>query len=154
MNFRTRGFTLIEILVVLAILAILFAIVLVAINPPRQISQANDVKRKDDLNVILNSLYQYSIDHSGFPSGIATTIKVIGTSGSGCAAACGTLSPPDACIDLSSALAPIYVNSVPFDPKTGSNTNTRYGVWKSETYNRITIKACDAENESVIEVSR
>src|SRR6266699_4455993 len=60
-----KGFTLIELLVVIGILAILLAIVLIAINPARQFAQANDTKRRSDVNAILNAIDQYAADHSG-----------------------------------------------------------------------------------------
>ena len=51
---KQSGFTLIEILVVLGILAIILAIVLVAINPGRQFSQANNTQRRNDVNAVLD----------------------------------------------------------------------------------------------------
>ncbi len=41
---QQKGFTLIELLVVIGILTVLLSIVLVAINPARQFSQANNTK--------------------------------------------------------------------------------------------------------------
>ena len=45
-----KGFTLIELLVVIGILAVLLTIVLIAINPGRQFAQANNTKRRSDVN--------------------------------------------------------------------------------------------------------
>jgi prepilin-type N-terminal cleavage/methylation domain-containing protein len=59
------GFTLIELVVVIGILAVLFAIVLIAINPSKQFKAANDTKRRSDVNAILNAVYQYSADEKG-----------------------------------------------------------------------------------------
>ena len=53
MQTRSRGFTLVELLVVIGIVGILLAITLVAINPARQFKQANNAKRTADVNAIL-----------------------------------------------------------------------------------------------------
>lgn len=52
----SKGYTLIEILVVLVILGILAAAVLVAINPAKRIAQSRDAKRRNDLAQIATSL--------------------------------------------------------------------------------------------------
>src|SRR5581483_10664502 len=62
---REKGFTLIELLVVIGILAILLAITLIAINPARQFGQANDTKRRSDVNAILNAIGQYTASNTG-----------------------------------------------------------------------------------------
>jgi len=59
------GFTLIEILVVIGIIAILAAIVLIAINPARQFKQARDSQRTSNVNAILNAVGQYIADNKG-----------------------------------------------------------------------------------------
>jgi prepilin-type N-terminal cleavage/methylation domain-containing protein len=55
-----KGFTLIELVVVIGILVILFAITLAAINPARQFAQARDTQRRNDVNAILNAVHQYA----------------------------------------------------------------------------------------------
>lgn len=76
----SKGFTLIELVVVIGILAVLFAIVLIAINPGRQFAQANDTKRRSDANAILNAVSQYTADKGkgALPGGIGTSATDVG----------------------------------------------------------------------------
>ena len=75
---RLKGFTLVELIVVIGILAALLAIVLVAINPGRQFAQANNTQRRSDVNAILNSVSQYAADNRGaLPTGIDLTPRTI-----------------------------------------------------------------------------
>jgi type IV pilus assembly protein PilA len=134
-----RGFTLIELLVVIGILAVLLAITLIAINPARQFSQANDTKRSSDVNAILNAIDQYAADNKGaLPGTIPTTAAVIG-SGTGE-------------VDICTALVTKYLAALPVDPLTNNGTpvsdcaqtggySTNYTVVKSAADNRLTITA-------------
>lgn len=71
--YSSRGFTLIEVLLVIAILVILAAVVIVAINPEKQFTDAHNAQRKSDVYLIMNALHQYSLDHDGvFPEIITT----------------------------------------------------------------------------------
>ncbi|MCI0619903.1 prepilin-type N-terminal cleavage/methylation domain-containing protein [Candidatus Wolfebacteria bacterium] len=68
---QSKGFTLIEILVVIGIIAILAAIVLVALNPARQFAQAQQSQRTSNVNAILNAIGQHIADNQGgLPAGI------------------------------------------------------------------------------------
>ena len=54
-----KGFTLVELLVVIGVIGILMAVVLVAVNPARQFAAARDAQRRSDLYSITNAIYQY-----------------------------------------------------------------------------------------------
>jgi prepilin-type N-terminal cleavage/methylation domain-containing protein len=101
---QNKGFTLLEILLVIAAIGILAAIVLVAINPNRQIEAARQAKRRTDINTITKAIQQYSIDNNGqYPEGIETGAKPI----------CQTGNTPTGCIDLSTFLVPTYIAAIP-----------------------------------------
>ena len=142
-----RGFTLIELLVVIGILAILLAITLIAINPQRQFQQANDTKRKSDVNTILNAVYQYSIDNNGnLPTSITTTSTEICKTG---ASSCTSL------IDLSVLTASEkYLTSIPPDPSGGCDANgVCYKINKTANA-RVTVLAPGAEQSASISATR
>src|SRR3989344_8910866 len=67
------GFTLIEILVVIGIIAVLAAIVLIAINPARQFALARNSQRTSNVNAILNAYGQRLADNKGIFAGPGCT---------------------------------------------------------------------------------
>ena len=145
---RVEGFTLIELLVVIGILAVLLAITLIAINPARQFSQANNTKRSSDVNAILNAVGQYAADNKGaLPTGITTTTQTISNTAA----------------NICASLVPQYIAALPVDPLTNNGTaitnctaayNTNYTIIKSSTDNRITVTAPAAELSATISASR
>jgi type II secretory pathway pseudopilin PulG len=114
---RVMAFTLIEILLVVFIIGILAAIVILAINPSRQLAKTRNSNRQLDLSAISNALYEYAIDnYSQMPSGIDTTWREIGTASSGCQIWCGS-SGTSALSYLDNSLATFNV---------GTYSNTQY----------------------------
>ncbi len=65
MNKNKNGFTLLEILLAVAALVILASIVILAINPTKQLADTRNSQRWVDVNTILNGVYQYAIDNDG-----------------------------------------------------------------------------------------
>ena len=136
MKKTAKGFTLIEILVVIGIIAILAGIVLVAINPARQFGQANNSQRTSNVNAILNAVGQYLSDNKGqLPPGLASL------------AAESTSTISSAGVDLCTSLVPTYLPALPVDPTvtTGAVTScgaytTGYSVIK-DSNGRITVLA-------------
>ena len=139
-----RGFTLIEILVVIGIIAILAAIVIIAINPARQFSQANNSQRESNVNTILNAIGQNLADNKGTftcaTGALPAAAAHIGTAGG-------------AIVDLT-CLTPTYLTAIPFDPKGGALTDTDYTVFQDATTKRITVAAPNAELGATISVTR
>lgn len=153
---KKKGFTLIELLVVIAIIAILTGIVIVAVNPTRQIAQARNAQRRADVLTDLNAIHQYLVDNGNFPTGIDVTPRQIGTATSGCDITCGGWTTNAVCLDLTTPLTPTYISAIPFDPQ-GSATKTGYALVKDATTNRLTVRACLTEippADKIIEVTR
>lgn len=145
-----QGFTLIELLLVIGIIAILASIVIVAINPTKQLADARNAQRKSDVNTILNGVYQYAIDNGGaVPSTIETTLREICSTNADDLDADLPLAAE--CIDLD-ALTGSYIVRLPRDPSApggATGTGTSYTIYKTAT-NRIRVSAPLAEQSQTI----
>jgi hypothetical protein len=121
-----------------------------AINPAWQFSQSNNVKRRGDMNALLNSVYQYAADNQGtLPPGISEKPANIGNG-------VGE-------INLCTSLVPDYLAALPSDPSVNSgadvtdctaNYDTGYTIVRSASDNRITVAAPHAESEEAISITR
>lgn len=78
----SQGFTLVELLIVIAILGTLAVVVLVAINPVQQLAKTRDTGRKSTAQQLGHSLEAYAVNNNGnyVPEG-ATWITSLVTSG-------------------------------------------------------------------------
>lgn len=142
---KQSGFTLLEILLVVAAIAILAGIVIIAVNPNKQLGDTRNGQRRVDVNTILNAVYQYSIDNNGtLPSTITTTQAEICKTGGTCTGL----------IDLSVLTASEkYLVSMPFDPSGSSTNGAGYEIKKSLN-GRVTVVAPDAEQGTTISITR
>ncbi|HSX08901.1 MAG TPA: type II secretion system protein GspG [Candidatus Saccharimonadales bacterium] len=68
MKTLAKGFTLIEMLVVLAILGLMAGVLLVTLNPSAQLQKSNDAHRKSDLEAIQRALELYYQDTGSYPA--------------------------------------------------------------------------------------
>lgn len=146
-----KGFTLIEILIVMAILAMLAAVVIIAINPARQFATARNTQRWAAVNSILNGVHQNMIDNQGIfdfsncgASSMPSTATVIMKTGG---------------VDLCACLVDTYMAALPVDPSTGTPTggamdctaayDTDYTIFQDATSGRITVAATAELGESI-----
>lgn len=149
----STGFTLLEVLLVVAIIAILAGIVIVALNPGKQLGDTRNSQRKADVNTILSAVYQYSIDNNG---NLPATIPASAT--------CDTPATNEICKQGAASCAGLidlgvivlnqkYLTAIPTDPSGGSTDGSGYFIAKSAN-GRVTVCAPAAEQGAVITVTK
>ena len=148
---KQGGFTLIEILVVIGIIAILAAVVIIAINPARQFAQARDTQRSSNVNAILNAVWQRMVDNKGVWT-VADGCDDLPTSA--LPIALGVASGTVGVVDLEPCLVPTYLPSMVSDPSTATATDSGYTVMKTAGVGRVTVAAPGAEINIPISLTR
>ncbi len=176
---KYTGFTLIEILVVVGLIAILAAITIVAINPAKNFEQTRDAQRSSDVTAILNAITQYTSEEGNSMETLIdeTNIVLVDADTDGEYAdeiECGTIEVPIAIgvtagdedgstandnteyIDLDIPLVDEYIVAIPQDPSQavdwGTMVDTAYTMCVT-TGGRVRVTA-DPERATAITVSR
>ncbi len=147
-SIRSTGFTLLEILIVVATIGILSSIVIIAINPARNLAQTRNGQRYADISAILGAIYQYSLDHNGtIPPEIGNGEHEICMTGTTC--------DIETMVDLH-ALTDNgrYLTTIPQDPTGSTNDSTGYTITRFKFQSRIIISAPHAELGETITISR
>ena len=156
---KYKGFTLIEVLIVIGILAILSAIVIIAINPGQQFAQARNTQRRSDVQAVLNAVNQNMVKNRG----VWTCTVNGGHNLPGTASSTGRLmSDGVGNYNICSWRVDTYIAAMPIDPSTGTNPttppctayNSGYLISEDSTNHRITVSAPDAELTETITVTR
>lgn len=153
-NNRT-GMTLVEIVIVIAILAIVTGVGVVAMNPAGQLAGARNNKRTLDLQTIMSGIRGNIADQMGqaFSCGAGalptSTAKRMASGVS------------TSTYDIASCLVPIYLLSLPFDPSTSSahytsnsDYDTGYFIVQNSSTRQITLTAPAAELRKTISITR
>lgn len=152
-----RGFTILELMVIVVIIGILASVTIVAIRPSQNFAATRNITRQADLERIQGALNQLAIETNGaIPAAITTSLQMLGTATTGCNISCGSASTTASCLNLTSTLVPLYIPSLPVDPTNGSSTRSYYAVQKL-TYNAssapgLLLRACTPELGKTIEI--
>jgi type IV pilus assembly protein PilA len=143
-----RGFTLLEILIVLALIAILVGIVIAALNPARQFSNARNATRWSHLQTMMSAISANMAENDGSF-----------TCASGAIPATATEMASAGGYNIAPCLVTEYISSMPYDPSDGSWTSettydTGYTIQQAAADDRITIAAPSAELSETISLTR
>ena len=147
-----KAFTLIEVLLIVAIIAILAGIVILAVDPSIRTSDQSNAQRVADVNTVATAVYQYAVDNPGIlpPSvneledGIPTEV---------CNTSFKSQPECDDLVDLSVLVQDNYLASIPSDPSV-SPRNDGAGYQIVRTGDSITVLAPLAIDGEVISVTR
>jgi len=145
---KSSGFTLIEILISIAIIAALSSMLIFIVNPAQWLAKSRNDQRELNINVILNAIGQNITDNTGSFACSAgpiptTTATIMGTS----------------TYDIYDCIIPNYLSTLPVDPTTGTagtstTYNTQYTIIRNATTSNITLTAPDAELGETISITR
>ena len=169
MRNNKQGFTLLELLIVIAIIAILAAMVFVALDPLKRFQDARGARRWSDVDAILSAAKIDQVDNGGtYLASIVTACAntaniymihsgVAPVDATAQNANCTTNPTAVAdSIDLSGLVTGGYLPIVPISPNgdgTWSGTLTGYTLQCSST-GALTVRACDTENTTEVTITR
>jgi general secretion pathway protein G len=72
LRFKDKGFTLVELLIVIGVIGVLAGSLLIIINPTKQLDKSNDSKRRAELKQIQTALELYRADVGSYPTVVGT----------------------------------------------------------------------------------
>ena len=149
---RRRGLTLVEILIVLALISIIATIGFFVFNPTGQFASARNTQRQLHLQAIMNAIRQNIADTSG--GAFACSSGALPTSTKKLASSAGDY-------NIAPCLMPSYLIVMPFDLSAAgahfvsvSDYDTGYTIMYNATTTQITLSAPSAELGKSISVVR
>ena len=141
---KYEGFSLIEILVVVALIIILATITIVAINPAKNFRDTRNAQRSADIMQILNAVTQYTSEEGNVLTDLGTIENcTIGTT------------PVGSVANLETTLVDDYIVEIPVDPRDG-DAGFVYSICQTDN-GRIEVSALkevDATTTETIVVKR
>jgi prepilin-type N-terminal cleavage/methylation domain-containing protein len=170
-NMKKQGFTLIELIIVVAIIALLAAATFVAVDPAKRIGQANDAQRWSAVTALADAYMTYLVDHNGTApttttngvtyfiqheiGGAVINLPDIGS----CVATTSPAIQSMLAVDLGALVNDGYIGQIPVDPVTSSdvyNDGSGYYFYR-DAMGKMIIGACASStygSDAVIRVVR
>jgi prepilin-type N-terminal cleavage/methylation domain-containing protein len=145
-----RGFTLLEILLVVAAIAILAGIVIIAINPGQQLADTRDAQRHSDVLAIASALQQYQIKEGNLPTELVLSSTLVCTDKAFDSqyGVCKESAPDCTGTYLVNDLVSDYIVTIPVDPSTTNANFSGYVAFK-DSNNHVHVCAPNAEGDAI-----
>jgi prepilin-type N-terminal cleavage/methylation domain-containing protein len=140
-----KGFTLIEVLLVITLIGILLTIGLVNFNAEDRFIEARNDTRKTHIQTLESAITQYKLQEDIYPTGLSRTYQEI--------------CDPDSTsctgfIDLKSSLVPNFLQAIPQDPNDTDNTGgVGYEIAVDDATNTVSVRSLQAEGEVIININ-
>lgn len=154
-----QGSTTVDILAAIGIILAVTLVIVVFVNPVRELKREYDQQRVEDLRDLTEILLELrERDPHRFEeivAGLGAERTMVGTADS-CAGSygiqCSDAVLNDKCIDLSVDAIPDFVNELPVDPSGGIFSDERTGYYLSKLNDNLVIAACNPQLQSNIEI--
>jgi len=139
-----KGFTLMQLIVSVSVLAILATSVFFVLNSSARLGKAKDIKRYEDITAIAKAIELYQLDNGSLPTSFTTSTisssdKVVLCS-SADSLTCDGLTTSCLVVDDVDFLDTYFGGSLPVDPDKTDTTDTGYYITRSG--DKMTFGAC------------
>lgn len=138
------GFNLIQLIIVIAIAAILTALAFLNEDPLARVGKAKDAERLQEVQSIVKALELYGLENGSIPSEFASSTLSVGETFVLCSASgtatCGNQTK--GCLVVSDPNFLKLVNTLPVDPNKNNTADTGYYITRTAA-NAIKVGACD-----------
>lgn len=149
-----KGLTILEIVIAMALLAILTTVGILIANPGGQLAKSRNTQRELHLQAVISAIRQNIADAGGgtftcASGALPTSTKKMASGGAG-----GTY-------DIAPCLVATYLPTMPFDPSasgahyaSNSDYDTGYNVIRNASTSQVTVSAPSAELGATISITR
>ena len=140
---KLKGFTLLELLLVISIVAVLAGIVMIGLRPAERINSANDAKAVANVKDLEKALKAYTLDNAGnVPAGFSNITQ------SGIYDIC-KLGETTGCVNLDSLITSKHLGNIPIDTRNTTTFTTGYKVDYNATSKNVAIYTKETYDQRV-----
>jgi hypothetical protein len=141
------GFTLIQMVITVAVLAIIVGTVMYNEDPEKRIGRARDAQRITELDAITSAISNYELEYHSLPANFSIATLGIGEKRVLCSSA-ATLScdgqTKDCVVVNDPNFIGKYLQALPIDPEKSATTDTGYYITRSENNTGLVVGACSS----------